>query len=88
MEISVRAEDLRSMLTAMDADETLHWCSTCGAWIECDSPALATTEDFVGCWKIATGGDAKWNHLCVSQRGTMIDELKLIERDSAPSQLE
>lgn len=83
MEIAVRAADLRSMLNAMEADETLHWCETCGAWIEIDNPALATAEDFTGCWKIATVGHPDWNHLCVSWRGALIDELKLHEKEAA-----
>ncbi|TPK59011.1 MULTISPECIES: hypothetical protein [unclassified Mesorhizobium] len=76
--ISIRASDLRSMLTAMEADDSLRWCDTCGAWLECDDEALALTEDFTGCWKAATC-NPKWDHLCRSHRGTMIDELKMQE---------
>jgi hypothetical protein len=74
-EIAVRAEDLQSMLTAMEADDTVRWCEICGAWLAYDDEALATTEYFTGCWKAATG-DSRYDHLCRSWRGTMIDEVR------------
>lgn len=75
--ILVRASDLRSMLTAMEACTDLVWCETCGAWLDYDDEARASTGDFTGCWKAATRNPA-WDHLCRSHRGTMIDELKLV----------
>lgn len=82
VQISVRADDLDSMLKAMEADGNLVWCETCGAWLDYDDEALASTEDFTGCWKVATG-DSRWDHLCRSHRGAMIDEVKLAMKDAA-----
>ncbi len=77
--ISVPIDALRSMLTAMEADDSLRWCETCGAWLAIDDEALAITEDFTGCWKAATR-DPRWDHLCRSERGALIDELKMLEK--------
>lgn len=74
--ISVSAETLASMLLSMEADDTLTWCETCGAWLEIDDEARATAGDYTGCWKIATD-DPRWDHLCRSDRGAMINEVKL-----------
>lgn len=82
--ISVSAEDLQSMLDAMEADDSLYWCEVCGAWLKCDDEALATTEDFTGCWKAATG-DSRYDHLCRSQRGALIDEVRLRLKEASDS---
>jgi hypothetical protein len=83
-ETPVRLSDLASMLMAMEADCSLTWCDTCGAWMEHDDEALARTEDYTGCWKIATGR-TRDNHLCRSWRGTLIDEVRLWGKSRAPT---
>ena len=51
------AEDYNRLLIAAEGDDCLDWCEVCGAWIDVNDPARATTEDFRGCWKAATGKD-------------------------------
>ena len=52
--VRVPVSDFRRMWEALETDETIKWCETCGAWLT-DEEA-ASTEDYTGCWKIATGG--------------------------------
>ena len=77
--VAVPIDMLRSMLDAMEACGHLHWCETCGAWMDEADEALARAEDFIGCWKIATGDHAQWGNSCRSERGAIIDELKMLE---------
>lgn len=55
------------LIKAAESDDMLAWCEVCGAWLDRNDPACATTEDFEGCWKAATR-DPQHDHLCRSHR--------------------
>lgn len=61
-----RAEYER-LLEAAEHDEMIVICEVCGAWMDINEPACATTDDFTGCWKVATRREQD-SHLCVSHR--------------------
>lgn len=76
--VTVSAADyLRLYESALDGhDDTLVVCETCGAWLDISDPATATTDDYTGCWKMATGR-ALDEHLCRSHRGAILDAARL-----------
>jgi hypothetical protein len=82
--ISVPIDILRSMLDAMEVSGHLHWCETCGAWMDEADEALARVDGFETCWKVVTE-NARWEGCCRSERGAIIDELKMLERPTASS---
>lgn len=67
--VTIPLADYKRLLEAAQADDMIAWCETCGAWIDRNDEACATTEDFTGCWKAATC-DSKYDHLCRSYRST------------------
>lgn len=72
-----KSDYLRLFESATDGhDDTLVICETCGAWLDISDPATATTADYTGCWKMATGRDRD-SHLCRSSRGVTIEECRL-----------
>lgn len=48
-------------------DDMIVTCEHCGAWLHRDDPACATTEDWNGCWYMATDRDRD-RHLCRAYR--------------------
>lgn len=54
--ITVPLADYERLLEASDADDMLVNCDVCGAWLDRADTWTATTDDFTGCWKAATGG--------------------------------
>lgn len=54
-DITIPLADYRRLLHAAEADDTIVWCSTCGAWLAIDEPACAVVDDYTGCWKMAAG---------------------------------
>lgn len=50
----VTVEDYNRLLMASEGDDTIKRCEVCGAWLDIDDPFRATSDDFEGCWKMAT----------------------------------
>lgn len=65
--VTIPLADYERLLELVGLDDMLITCEVCGAWIDREDPACASTEDFHGCWKVATARpqDA---HLCRSYR--------------------
>lgn len=74
--ILVPVEDYRRLLESTESDGMIVSCETCGAWLDRDDPACASTDDYTGCWKVATRRDCD-AHLCRSYR--------VLELANAPS---
>lgn len=55
-DVTIPLADYERLLAAADGDDMIVTCDTCGAWLDRDDPCVATTDDFTGCWKAATGG--------------------------------
>lgn len=68
-DITIPLADYKRLLECAEADPDIVWCETCGAWLDINDPARATTEDYVGCWKVATGREQDEAN-CKSYRGT------------------
>lgn len=66
-EITIPLADYKRLLLASEADDMIVRCETCGAWLDRADPATATTDDYTGCWKVATR-DGRHDHLCKSYR--------------------
>ena len=65
--VTIPLADYKRLLEAAIADDMIVWCETCGAWLDREDPACASTEDFTGCWKAATRR-AEDTPLCLSYR--------------------
>lgn len=65
--IAIPRADYERLLMAAESDDMLIWCETCGAWLDSDDEACATTADYRGCWKVASAAERD-NHLCRSYR--------------------
>jgi hypothetical protein len=61
--------DYELLISHAQTSDMIVECEVCGAWLDRDEEAYASTEDFTGCWKAATR-DGKWDHLCKSYRAT------------------
>ena len=64
--IVVPVADYDRLLLAAEADDTLRYCESCGAWMDIQDPYLCSTDDFTGCWKAAAG--QKYERECRSYR--------------------
>lgn len=73
--VTIPLADYRRLLEAAECDDRLIWCETCGAWIDHDDPAAASTDDYTGCWKVAAGEEAKPDN-CRSYRAPIQKEEK------------
>lgn len=60
--------EYRRLLAAAECDDMLIWCEVCGAWLDRNDPAAASTEDFTGCWKAATVDNPRYANECRSWR--------------------
>ena len=60
-------EEYARLLLAASGDDMIVTCEVCGAWMDQDDPACAVTEDFTGCWKMATD-DPRYANECRSWR--------------------
>ena len=67
--VTIPLADYKRLLEALEGDDMIVRCETCGAWLDRDEEACAITDDFTGCWKAATHS-AKYDHLCKSYRAT------------------
>lgn len=65
--ITIPLADYKRLLDAAADDDMLAWCEVCGAWIDRNDEAYATTDEFTGCWKVATRRKRD-EHLCRSYR--------------------
>lgn len=79
--LAVPAADFLRLIEAAESDELFHWCEICKAWIEHDDAALASTEDFEGCWFRATDRPRD-SDLCRQYRGLMRETAELIIREA------
>lgn len=68
--VSIPLDDYKRLLEAAEVDERLVWCETCGAWLDRDDPACASTDDYTGCWKVAAGEEATESN-CRSYRAVL-----------------
>lgn len=68
--VEIPKADYDRLLQAAEADDMVVYCETCGAWLDRDDEATATTDDYTGCWKIATGRNED-EHLCRSYRASV-----------------
>lgn len=76
-----KADYLRLFESALDGhDDMLVICETCGAWLDRNDPATATTDDYTGCWKMATGQE-RYTHLCRSDRGATLEVCRTTPKD-------
>lgn len=78
--VTIPLADYERLLTLVELDDMLITCEVCGAWIDREDPACASTDDFQGCWKVASARprDA---HLCRSYRAVDM----ALNRPSPPS---
>lgn len=68
--------------SALDGhDDTLVICETCVAWLDISDQVTATTDDYTGCWKMATRRDRD-NHLCRSDRGATLEHARSFHKGS------
>lgn len=65
--VSIPLSDYQRLIEAAECDDNLTWCETCGAWLDMDDPARASTDDYKGCWKIAADEEDNGNN-CRSYR--------------------
>lgn len=63
----ISAEDYDRLLMGAETDDMLVECERCGAWLDREDEAVASTDDYTGCWKSATGRP-KDEHLCRAYR--------------------
>lgn len=56
--VTIPRSDYERLLKAAESDDMIVICETCGAWLDRDDPATATTDDYIGCWKVAAGEDS------------------------------
>lgn len=56
--VTIPMADYRRLLQLVEFDDMLVICETCGAWLDRDDPATASTDDYNGCWKVAAGEDS------------------------------
>ena len=73
--VTIPLADYNRLLECAEMDDMIVWCETCGAWIDRNDDACATSDDFNGCWKAATC-DSKYDHLCRSYRATVREQPK------------
>ena len=65
--VVVPVADYRRLLEGAESDDMIVHCETCGAWLDRDDEACASTDDYTGCWKVATRRERD-AHLCRSYR--------------------
>lgn len=65
--VIVMMEDYETLLEHAKISENIVECETCGAWLDRNDPAVATTDDYTGCWKVAAGQPDNGNN-CRSYR--------------------
>lgn len=71
--VTMPLSDYKALLEAALCDDMIVWCEACGAWLHRQDPFCATTDDFTGCWKAATGeGDQ-----CRSYRAHSAEEAEV-----------
>ena len=81
--VKISVEDYQRMRASIEYDPNMVNCDTCGAWLHRDEAACATTDDYTGCWKMATG-DSRDDNECKSRRAAIDEEIKLKGQWSAP----
>jgi hypothetical protein len=65
--VTIPRDDYARMLEIVLSHDDIDKCETCGAWLDVNDPARASTGDYIGCWKVAS--DRKdCDHLCRSYR--------------------
>lgn len=65
--VIVPEADYETLLEHAKISENIFECETCGAWLDRNDPAVATTDDYTGCWKVAAGQSDNGNN-CRSYR--------------------
>jgi hypothetical protein len=73
--VTIPLSDYRRLLELVELDDMMVICEVCGAWIDRDDPALATTSDFRGCWKVASDRNQDQD-LCRSYRATVMEGIE------------
>jgi hypothetical protein len=70
--VTIPIEDYLTLVDHAEASDMIVKCETCGAWLVTDETACATTEDYTGCWKMATD-DHRFANDCKSYRATVAE---------------
>ena len=70
--VTIPLADYRRLIEAAENDDMIVTCEVCGAWLDVNEPECARAEDFIGCWKAATGREQE-SSLCRSYRATVME---------------
>jgi len=73
--ITIPLADYEQLIALAESDDMFVECEVCGAWLHREDPATCSADDFIGCWKVATGRP-KEAALCRSYRATVRELFK------------
>ena len=76
--VTIPLADYERLLQCAESDDMIVTCEVCGAWMDLDDPACASTDEFTGCWKIASDRP-KDQALCRSYRATVREQPRIIK---------